>query len=131
MSAQENAEHQMKAIASNPMYYHSQTRNSRAERILNSKLRLVKTADDESNREAIERIKANDKNATQEMFERNMGLVAMIAGRYTRFGEEFLDLVQEGSIALMKAIKGYEQGSATKFSTYASRAIEYALKRYT
>ena len=65
------------------------------------------------------RIELGDLAAKQEMTERNLGLVYAIAKPYRNCGVPFADLVQEGTVGLMRAIEGFDRHRGLKFSTYA------------
>lgn len=84
-------------------------------------------ADDEIN--LAVRIQEGDEVAKQELAEANLRLVVSIAKRYVGRGMQFLDLIQEGNMGLMKAVEKFDHTKGFKFSTYATWWIRQAITR--
>lgn len=79
--------------------------------------------------EVVRKGEKEESRAKKEMIEANLRLVISIAKKYTNRGLQFLDLVQEGNIGLMKAVDKFEYRRGYKFSTYATWWIRQAITR--
>jgi len=77
----------------------------------------------------VEECVRKSKEAKSELIEANLRLVVSIAKKYTNRGLQFLDLIQEGNIGLMKAVDKFEYQRGYKFSTYATWWIRQAITR--
>jgi RNA polymerase primary sigma factor len=77
----------------------------------------------------VRRAEAESAQAKKELIEANLRLVVSLAKKHTRRGVQFLDLIQEGNIGLMKAVDKFEWRRGYKFSTYATWWIRQAITR--
>jgi len=124
-----------KEIAANKPYSIVLTRNLPAVQELQQKLidlqgrAVVPLEDLKGINKRMNEGEKSSRDAKKEMIEANLRLVISIAKKYTNRGLQFLDLIQEGNIGLMKAVDKFEYRRGYKFSTYATWWIRQAITR--
>ncbi len=83
-----------------------------------------------SNAELLSKAKDGDENSLNSLIENNLGLVRSIALRFTGRGVEYEDLLQIGTIGMLKAVRSYDSSFGTVFSTYAVPLIIGEIRRF-
>lgn len=76
-----------------------------------------------------QRVVAGDKEAREKLIRSNLRLVVSIAKVYVNRGLSFLDLIEEGNLGLIRAVRGFDPSTGYKFSTYATWWIKQAIRR--
>jgi len=92
-------------------------------------LRTIPQVSEQEIAELFPKIKKGDGKAKKRMIEGNLRLVISIAKRYSCYGLDFLDLIEEGNVGLMKAIDKYDPSMGYNFSTYAFWWIRQYIQR--
>ena len=90
---------------------------------------VVPLLSNEEEKELAIAVENGDLEAKQRLAEANLRLVVSIAKRYVGRGMQFLDLIQEGNMGLMKAVDKFDYSKGFKFSTYATWWIRQAITR--
>lgn len=91
-----------------------------------NKVNLLKPQEE---RELAKRVANGDPEARERLIRANLRLVVSIAKHYLHHGLSFLDLIEEGNIGLLKAVKGYDYSEGYRFSTYATYWIKQSIRR--
>lgn len=107
----------------------SEDRAERGIRVYLSEISRYPLIDFEREQELSRRIMAGDKSAESELTNANLRLVVKIAKSYMSSEINFLDLIQEGNMGLMRAVKKFDFRKCCRFSTYASWWIKQAISR--
>ena len=89
----------------------------------------VKLLTAEEEQDLARRVQAGDTDAERRLVEANLRLVVKIARRYLRRGLSLLDLIEEGNVGLLHAVRKFQAGRGTRFSTYATWWIRQAVVR--
>jgi RNA polymerase sigma factor (sigma-70 family) len=89
----------------------------------------VKLLTAEEEQDLARRVQAGDTDAERRLVEANLRLVVKIARRYLRRGMSLLDLIEEGNVGLLHAVRKFQAGRGTRFSTYATWWIRQAVVR--
>lgn len=91
-----------------------------------NKVKLLTPAEE---RELARKVARGDQEARERLIRANLRLVVSIAKHYLNHGLPFLDLIEEGNVGLLRAVKGYDYKAGYRFSTYATWWIKQAIKR--
>ena len=83
----------------------------------------------EEEKTVTQQVVAGDKDAREKLIRSNLRLVVSIAKAYVHRGLSFLDLIEEGNLGLIRAVRGFDPSTGYKFSTYATWWIKQAVRR--